>query len=59
LCIYGNIEEIYNEVYSSLVTADLTVKHGDPVWRNKADEVIESEQDAFGCKSAFILIRPE
>ena len=31
-CTYLNMEEMYNEVYASLVGARLAVKHDEPVW---------------------------
>jgi hypothetical protein len=50
---------MYNEEYSSLVTAILAVKHDEPIWRKEAGEVVESEEDAFGCKSELALIHSE
>jgi len=52
------MEEMYNEVYNSLVTAGLAVKHNEPVWRSAAGDIVP-EEIAFGCKSAFELIHPE
>jgi hypothetical protein len=57
-CSYSNMEEMYNEVYSSLVTAGLAVKHDEPVWRNAAGDVV-AEEEALGQKSAYELIHPE
>jgi hypothetical protein len=58
-CTYSNLEEMYNEVYSHLVTSGLAVKHVEPVWRNKTGDVVPCEKDAFGLKSAYELIHPE
>jgi hypothetical protein len=56
-CTYLNMEEMYNEVYASLVGAGLAVKHDEPVWRNEAGDVT-SETNAVGCESQFELIHP-
>jgi hypothetical protein len=58
-CTYSNLEEMYNEVYSHLVTSGLAVKHAEPVWRNETGDVVPCEKDAFGLKSAYELIHPE
>jgi hypothetical protein len=34
------MEEMYNEVNSSLVTGGLAVKHDEPVWRNAAGTLL-------------------
>jgi hypothetical protein len=52
------MEEMYNEMYNSLVTAGLAIKHDEPVWRNAAGDIVP-EEDALGCKSTFELIHPE
>jgi hypothetical protein len=31
-CTYTNLEEMYDEIYSHLVTSGLAVKHKEPVW---------------------------
>jgi hypothetical protein len=31
-CTYTNLEEMYEEIYSHLVTSGLAVKHEEPVW---------------------------
>jgi hypothetical protein len=58
-CTYQNIQEMYDEVYSHLVSTGLAIKHDKPVWRNEAGEVVSCEIDAFGMKSAYELIHPE
>jgi len=58
-CTYSNLEEMYNEIYSHLVTSGLAVKHDEAVWRNAAGEVVLCEEDACGMKSCFELIHPE
>jgi len=57
-CSYSNMEEMYNEVYSSLVKAGLAVKHDELVWRNAAGDIVAKEE-ALGHKSAYELIHPE
>ena len=56
-CTYLNMEEMYNEVYTSLVDSGLAVKHDTPSWRNDAGEVV-NEENAVGCESEFELIHP-
>jgi hypothetical protein len=56
-CTYMNMKEMYNEVYNSLVTAGLAVKHKTPVFQNEAREV-DTEENAVGCESSFKLIHP-
>ena len=58
-CTYSNLEEMYTEIYSHLVTAGLAVKHDEAVWRNEAGEVVLCKEDACGMKSCFELIHPE
>jgi hypothetical protein len=58
-CTYQNIQEMYEEVYTYLVTAGLAVKHSDAIWRNEAGDVVPSEKDGFGCKTAYKLIHLE
>jgi hypothetical protein len=57
-CSYANMEEMYNEVYNSLVTAGRAVKHDEPVWRSAVGDIVPKEI-TFECKSMFELIHPE
>jgi hypothetical protein len=52
------MEEMYNELYSSPVTAGLAEKHDEPVWRNAAGDIV-AEEEALGHKSAYELLHPE
>jgi hypothetical protein len=58
-CTYQNLEEMYNEVYSHLVSAGVAVKHEAPVWRNTTGEVVTCEKEALGLQSAYELVHPE
>jgi hypothetical protein len=46
-CTYQNLEEMYKEVYSHLVTAGLAVKHGAPLWWNATGEIVLCEKEAL------------
>jgi hypothetical protein len=52
------MEEMYEEVYSSLVDSGLAVKHETSYWRNEAGDIVELQQDAYGYKSKYELIHP-
>jgi hypothetical protein len=41
------MEEMYEEVHSSLVDLGLAVKHETSYWRNEAGDFVELEQEAF------------
>lgn len=58
-CTYHNFKEMYEEVYTLLVSTGLAVKHDLPVWRNKDGEIVEQEVDSFGLESAYELIHPD
>jgi len=57
-CTYLNLEEMYDEVYSHLVSTNLAVKHEEAVWRNEAGDVVFCEKEAMGLKSPYELIHP-
>jgi hypothetical protein len=58
-CAYQNLEEMYNEVYSHLVTAGLAVKHEAPVWWDDTGKIVICEKEALGLQSAYRLLHPE
>jgi hypothetical protein len=58
-CNYLNMDEMYEEIYKNLCLAGLACEHPEPVWRDKNGEAVESEEQAFGCKSQFELIHPD
>jgi len=58
-CNYLNMEEMYQEIYQNLCSARIACKHSEAVWRNKDGEVVEQQEQAFGCKSEYELIHPD
>ncbi len=56
---YQNLKEMYNKVYSHLVTAGLAVKHEVPVWRDATGKIVLCEKEALGLQSAYELVHPE
>jgi len=58
-CNYLNMEEMYQEIYQNLCSAGIACKHSEAVWRNKDGEVVEQQEQAFGCKSEYELIHPD
>jgi hypothetical protein len=57
--MYQNIQKMYEEVYTHLVTAGLVVKHSDAIWQNEAGDVVPYGKDGFGCESSYELKYPE
>lgn len=47
---------MYNEIYKKLCSTVIAYEHPGPVWRDKNGEGVESEEQAFRCKSEFELI---
>ncbi len=43
----------------NLCTVGMACEHPEPVWRDENGKVVESKEEAFGCKSEFELIHPE
>jgi len=58
-CTYQNLKEMYDEVYTSLVSSGLAVKHDEALLRNASGEVVSCEKDAAGLESMYELIHPE
>ena len=54
-CTYQNFETIY---YSEIVASGITAKLDTPMWLNKAGDVVEYEELAFGKKTQFMLLHP-
>jgi hypothetical protein len=50
---------MYDEIYKDFCCGGIAVEHPEPVWRNEKGEVVESEEQAFGLKSAYELIHPD
>jgi hypothetical protein len=50
-CTYQNLKEMYDEVYTSLVSSGLAVKHDEALLRNASGEVVSCEKDAAGLES--------
>jgi hypothetical protein len=53
---YLNMQEMYQEIYKSLCSAGIACEHPEAQWRDKNGEVVETEEQAFGCKSQYELI---
>jgi hypothetical protein len=53
------MQEMYEEVYTALVASGLAVKHETSYCRNDGGEIVELENDAFGCQSSYELIHPD
>jgi hypothetical protein len=53
------MQEMYNVVSSQLVEVGLALRHPEPVWCNKDDNIVNEEHLAVGLKSAFKLIHPD
>jgi hypothetical protein len=58
-CNYTNMLEMYNEIYKDFCSAGGACEHPEPAWRNENVDIVEKEEEAFGCKSQFELIHPE
>jgi hypothetical protein len=58
-CNYLNMKLMYDEIYKDFCCGGIAVEHPEPVWRNEAGEVVESEEQAFGLKSKYELIHPD
>jgi hypothetical protein len=55
-CTYQNMDNMYNEVYEKMVTNGIATKLPEPVWRDQEGNIVETEAEAFGCKSAYHII---
>ncbi len=53
------MDEMYQEIYQNLCSAEITCKHPEALWRDKNGEVVEIQEQAFGCKSEFELIHSD
>jgi hypothetical protein len=49
---------MYQEIYKILCSTGIACKHPEALWRDKNGEVVEVQEQAFGCKSEFELIHP-
>ncbi len=50
------MEEMCQEIYRNLRSAGIAYEHPEELWRNKNGEVVETEEQAFGCKSKYELV---
>jgi len=55
-CNYLNMEEMYQEIYKNLCSSGIACKHPEAQWRDKNGDVVETEEEAFGCKTRYELI---
>jgi hypothetical protein len=55
-CNYLNMQEMYQEIYKNLCSAGIACEHPEAQWRDKNGEIVETEEQAFGCKSQYELI---
>jgi hypothetical protein len=53
------VEEMYDNIYENLCTAGLACKHPEPLWRDENGDVVNSDENACGCKSNYELIHPD
>ena len=44
---------------SEMVAAGVAVKLDTPVWMNRSGEICEEEEEAYGCKVFYRLVRPD
>jgi len=58
-CNYLNMEEMYHEIYKNLCSAGIACEHPEAQWRDKNGDVVETEDEAFGCKTRYELIHPD
>ncbi len=58
-CNYLNMEEMYHEIYRNLCSTGIACEHPEAQWRDKNGEVVETEEEAFGCKTRYELIHPD
>jgi len=58
-CNYSNMLEMYQEIYKDFCSAGVACEHPEPLWWNEKGEIMEKEDEAFGCKSQYELIHPE
>ena len=55
---YANFTNMYNHAIDAMVDAGLAIKLDEPVWMDRSGYVC-SEEDAFGCKVHYQLLRPD
>jgi len=58
-CNYLNMEEMYHEIYKNLCSAGIACEHPEAQWRDSNGDVVETEDEAFGCKTRYELIHPD
>jgi len=58
-CNYLIMEEMYQEIYKNLCSTGIACEHPEAQWRDKNGEVVETEEEAFGCKTRYELIHPD
>jgi hypothetical protein len=44
------MKEMYQEIYKKLCSTGIACEHPEAQWRDKNGEVVETEEQAFGCK---------
>ena len=50
---------MYEEVYAEMVAGGIAAKLDTPVWLDKTGQIVESEEEAFGMKTQYILTHPQ
>jgi len=58
-CTYQNFQLMYDEVYEAMVAAGIASKFDDPAWFDKLGNIVEDEENCFGLKSKYYLLRPD
>jgi len=50
---------MYEEVYAEMVAGGIAAKLDTPIWLDKTGQIVESEEEAFGMKTQYILTHPQ
>jgi hypothetical protein len=56
---YTNFEFMYDDIYDELVKSGNATKHNEALFFDKNGNRVETEEEAFGLPTQYVLIRPE
>jgi hypothetical protein len=54
-----NFEEMYYDVYEKLWEAGIAEKLDEAVWRDKDNNIVGTQAEAYGRKTQYSLLHPE
>jgi hypothetical protein len=58
-CRLDNFEDMYDDVYERLWEAGIAEKLDEAVWRDKDNNIVETQAEAYGRKTKYSLLHPE